>query len=311
MQLTEEVTKVGGLPESGTQEIENFVRDFSIEVTPGAAKKIEDFSGHLRPGCRVMITFLPGSDLEETRLLALRLKSEGYIPVPHFAARSFASRDQFVAFAEGLAVAGVHEAVVLAGAVVESLGPFSSSMDLLETGVFEANGFDRLGVAGHPEGSPDISAPLLAEAIAWKNEWAARVRVKTYLVTQFCFEAEPVLSWEREIRALGNTLEVRIGLPGPAQIKTLLMHAKNCGIGNSMRFLTRQARNVTKLVTVNAPDQLVLGLVKGKSTESLITGVHVYPLGGLRKSAAWTYALADGRFSLDEKGSRLQVSLSE
>ncbi|MDA8001379.1 MAG: metFprotein [Alphaproteobacteria bacterium] len=310
--MSEKMT--GKAPENSSEKatvdesaVRDFVRDFSIEVTPGAAKKIESFSEHIRPGCRVMITFLPGSDIEETRLLAERLRGEGYVAVPHFAARSFESRGQFVAFAEGLAKSGVNEAMVLAGAVKEPLGPFASSMDLLETGVFEANGFCRFGVAGHPEGSPDISAAALREAILWKNDWAARTGADAYLATQFCFEAAPVLEWERGIRADGNALEVRIGLPGPAQIKTLLMHAKNCGIGNSVRYLARQARNVSKLVTVNAPDKLVFGLVEGREAGNLISGVHLYPLGGFRRSAEWVYAVAAGDFTLTDGGLRVKA----
>ena len=290
------------------ERVRALVRGFSIEVTPKAALKVERFADHLAPGSRVMITFLPGSDLADTQALALRLAEEGFRPVPHFAARSFASEKQLASFAAALAEAGVREAVVLAGAVDEPLGPFASSMDLIGTGVFEGSGFTRLGLAGHPEGSPDIPDAALAEALAWKNQWAAaHPEMEVELVTQFCFEAEPVLAWERRIRAEGNRLPVQIGLPGPAQLKTLLLHAKNCGIGNSMRFLVKKSRDVTKLVTVNAPDQLLLGLAQGKDPEAQVAGVHLYPLGGLRKSAAWARAVEEGRFTLKEEGARLAV----
>ena len=66
-------------------------------------------------------------------------------------------------------------------------------------------------------------------------------------------EADPVIAWDKRIQAEGNRLPVYIGLPGLATLKALIGHARACGIGPSMRFLTRQARNVTKLLAVSAP----------------------------------------------------------
>ncbi len=42
-----------------------------------------------------------------------------------------------------------------------------------------------------------------------------------------------------------------------------------------------------------------------------IAGVHVYPLGGLGRSAKWSYAVADGRFTMkkDGKGFTVDVDL--
>jgi methylenetetrahydrofolate reductase (NADPH) len=53
-------------------------------------------------------------------------------------------------------------------------------------------------------------------------------------------------------------------------------------------------------MTVSAPDKLVLELARYRAEDPGcgIARVHVYPLGGLRRSAAWTYAVADGDFSL-------------
>ena len=94
-------------------------------------------------------------------------------------------------------------------------------MALLEIGLFEKHGIRRIAVTSHPEGSPDIDTATLAEALPAKNAWAAAHDVEMYLETQFCFEAAPVLAWERPTRAAGNRLLIKIGLPGPATLKTL------------------------------------------------------------------------------------------
>ena len=204
---------------------------------------------------------------------------------------------------------GVEQVVVLAGAVDQAMGPFENSMDLLQTGLFDRFAIKRIGVAGHPEGNPDISDKAVAEALAWKNAFAERSDADLYIATQFCFEAAPIVAWDQAIQAEGNRLPIHIGIPGLATLKTLINHAKACGVGPSMRFLTRQARNITKLLTVSAPDKLLLDLARYRLSDPrcAISRVHVYPLGGLRRSAAWSYAVADGEFRLKPKNKGFDV----
>lgn len=288
-----------------TQQIASFMQGFTIETTPGSAAKIPDYRALLRPGTLVAVTFLPGSDFADTVAVSKRLKAEGFRPAPHFAARSIPSKQAFEDYLKRLqGEVGIDEVVALGGAVPQPLGPFESSMQLLETGLFDKHGIRKIGVAGHPEGSPDISDELIRQALAWKNAFAERTGAALYIATQFCFEAAPIIAWDKAIQAEGNRLPIHIGVPGLATLKTLLGHAKACGIGNSMRLLTKQAKNVAKLLVVNAPDQLVRDLARYKASDPKcgIRQVHMYPLGGMKKSAAWSYAVADGAFALTKKG---------
>ena len=287
------------------QEIADFMDGFSLETTPGSAAKTADFREHVRAGGTIYITFLPGSDLKDTIAVATRLRKEGFNPVPHLAARSIASRALFETSLERLAQeAGVTQVLLIGGAVASPLGEFSDTMQLLATGLFDRHGITKIGVAGHPEGSPDIPEEAIRQALRWKNDFARRTGAQMYLVTQFCFEAAPIIRWDRHIQAEGNRLPVHIGIPGLATVKTLMAHAKACGIGPSMRFLTRQAMNVARLLTVSAPDKMVAELAAYRATDPGcgIRGVHMYPLGGLKKSAQWSYAVADGEFTLDGDG---------
>ncbi len=283
------------------QQIIDFVRGFSIETTPGSSLKIPDYREHLRPGATVSVTFLPGSDFADTIRTAKRLKDEGFDAAPHFAARSIPGRSALEDCLKGLQdEVGCTEVVALGGAVNNPVGEFDSSMQLLETGLFDKYGIKKIGLAGHPEGSQDISGKALSEALDWKNAFAERSDADFYLATQFCFEAAPIIVWDKTLQASGNRLPIHIGVPGLATLKTLINHAKACGIGPSMRVLTRQARNITKLMTVKAPDRLIADLAYYKATdpECGIRQVHVYPLGGLRRSALWAYAVLDGNFTL-------------
>lgn len=302
--------RVGREDVSRTEAIRGLMADFSIETTPGGASKVADFRDHLPKGTRVAVTFLPGGDWRDTAATAERLAREEMRPVPHIAARSLGSRAELEAFADRIARrCGTREAVVLAGAVSRPTGPFTSSMDLLETGILADLGIDRIGVAGHPEGSPDIRQEALWSALSWKQEYAARTGASVYICTQFAFEAAPIIQWDAALRARGITLPVRVGLPGLATLKTLMNHARACGIGPSMRFLTKQAHQVSKLMTVNAPDALVNDLAAHVLTnpDSNIAGLHVYPLGGFEKSATWARAVAQGRFELTDRGLRVDT----
>ena len=295
---------------SPRQSIIELLSGFTTETTPGAAAKIADYRAHLRPGATVFITFLPGSSFADTIAVAVRLRREGFNPIPHFAARSIPSRaflDENLARLTG--EAGVDQALLIGGAINQPLGEFSSTMQLLDTGLFDSYGIGRIGIAGHPEGSPDIPDAQIRSALAWKNAFAERTGASLYIITQFCFEAAPVIAWDRRIQAEGNRLPVYIGIPGLASLKALIGHAKACGVGPSMRFLTRQARNVTKLLNVTAPDRLVAGLAAYRATDPQcgVRGVHVYPLGGLRKSARWAQAVVDGRFEMHEGDQGFEV----
>jgi methylenetetrahydrofolate reductase (NADPH) len=297
-------------PDDPKSRIIDFMQGFTIETTPGSAAKIPDYREHLRPGTVVAVTFLPGSDFKDTVATAKRLKDEGFVPAPHFAARSIPSEADFKSYLERLqSEVGIEQVVALGGAVDKPRGPFDNSMQLLETGLFDKFGIKRIGVAGHPEGSPDIPDKMVAEALRWKNEFAKRTEAELYVVTQFCFEAEPIIKWDKAIQADGNILPVYIGVPGLATIKTLINHAKACGVGPSMRFLTRQARNVTKLMTVNAPDKLVADLARYRAEDPScgIHKVHMYPLGGMRRSAVWAYQVVDGEFDMKNDGKGFTV----
>jgi len=287
------------------EQIVSLLAGFSVEVTPASAAKVEDFSAHLAPGTTVNVTFLPGSDITETIATCARLRREGFNPVPHIGARSLESAAHLERYLDGLArEAQIDEALVIGGGVDKPVGPFATSMQLLTTGLLERYGIKSIGVAGHPEGSPDIPDADIRVALAEKNAWARDTDADVYIETQFCFEADTIVAWERRIRAEGNALPIHIGLPGLATLKTLLKFAQMSGIGPSIRVLTRQARNITKLLMVQEPDLVVAGLAEAvaRDPESLLHKVHFYPFGGLAKTAAWLNAAAAGNIQPKPKG---------
>ncbi len=279
--------------------------DWSIEVTPTGAAKIESFRECLAPGTTVNVTFLPGTDPSDTIAVAERLHNDGMRPVPHLAARSLRNADQLDELLKAFTTrCGVEEVLCIGGGVDNPVGDFSATIEVLESGLIQKHGIRHIGVAGHPEGSPDISDDEVATALSAKNDLAARDGLELYIETQFCFEADIVLDWERRVREAGNRLPIRIGIPGPATIKTLFRFAQISGIGPSMRFVAKQAKNVAKLMTVQSPHLLIAGLAEGMAADGdcLIRHFHYYPFGGFARTAAYAGAIAEGRIDLLPKG---------
>ena len=183
--------------------------------------------------------------------------------------------------------------LVLGGGAPAPIGKYDAAIQLMQTGVFQANGVKRLGLAGHPEGNPDITKvhgeAALVKALKEKQAYLKANGLDGFIATQFLFEAEPVAQWAKMLRGEGVDLPIYVGVPGPATIKTLVKYATMCGVGNSARFIRKQALNITKLLTVNTPDDFVAGLAQlhyGRP-ELGVAGPHLYPFGGFDKLFDW------------------------
>lgn len=262
----------------------------SIEATPRQIVDAGGLDGLFPPGTRVYLTDVGTSPTAELVAAARRLSEAGYRPVPHLPARRLESRemldDRLARFA---GEAGVDDVLVIAGSVDRPAGPYASSMELLRTGLLEAHGIARIGVAGHPEGSPDISAEAHAEALVEKNRFARETGAEMRIVTQFGFDPARYIDWAAELAVAGNTLPIHVGVAGPARITTLLKYAAICGVGASLDFLKKRAASLVALTTSYSPEAVV-GPVEAHVAahpDSAIAQIHVYPFGGLRKSAEW------------------------
>jgi len=165
----------------------------------------------------------------------------------------------------------------------------------MQTSALQKAGIVRIAVAGFPEGNPNIPSPALEEALAAKVAFARAAGLQLSIVTQFCFEAEPILTWLRQIRAREIDVPVRVGLAGPAGLLTLARYAARCGIGNSLRVLTENP-SFAKLLMEKGPEVIIRGMATSTdSTSPLslppgVSGLHFYVFGGLHKTLDWINA---------------------
>ena len=269
--------------------VKKFLNSYTIETTPNVYEKYGNFSEFLNKKHSVYITFLPDEKSENVVETAKKLKLEGYDVIPHLPARTVKNNKVLEKYIGELADEAGCSKILIIGGGGNQAGEISSTMDVLKTDLLSKFNFKSVGVAGHPEGSPDISKDALDLAIIEKNKFSLNVDFKMYLATQFFFEAKSLIEWEKHLNTINNKLDIHAGIPGPASIKTLINYARSCGIGNSLRFLTKQAFNLTKLATLNTPDKLIYDLANyvenDKSTN--LKNIHFYAFGGMKKTSEW------------------------
>ena len=290
-----------------SKETINVVRDFlntySIETTPNVYEKYGSFSDFLHKKHDIYITYLPDEKSENVIRTAKKLKLEGYNVIPHLPARTIKNNNDLEKFIGELANESGCSKILIIGGGGNQAGDISSSMDVLKTDLLSKYKFKNVGVAGHPEGSPDISIQDLDLAIKQKNEFSRNVDFEMYLATQFFFEAKSLINWEKHLNKIGNKLQIHAGIPGPASIKTLINYARSCGIGNSLRFISKQAFNLTKLATLSTPDKLIYDLADYINTNkgTKLTKIHFYAFGGIKKTSDWLNNLENSNFAYNDK----------
>ncbi|MFZ2101294.1 MAG: methylenetetrahydrofolate reductase, partial [Oricola sp.] len=262
---------------------------FSIEVMPRTAAKIEDFKALLPAGTRVYIAHIEGTPIDEMVETAKRLHEDGFPVMPHFPARIIENKAMLESWiGRYREEAGVEQALLLAGGVTNPVGDLHSSMQLMETGLFDKYGFKRLHVAGHPEGNRDIdkdgSSKLVDEALQWKQAFSERTDAEMAIATQFAFDAKPIIAWAERLQEAGITLPIHLGIAGPAKLQTLLKFAVACGVGPSLKVLQKRAMDMSKLMLPYEPTDVVseIAAYKAGNPDSLIDKIHFFPLGGIK-----------------------------
>ena len=277
-----------------SQNLEVFLKNFSIEVMPKTAEKVENFKDILPKNTRVYIAHIEGTPIEDMVDTARRLAADGFPTMPHFPARIISNKamlNDWITRYQG--EAGVDQALLLAGGVSKPHGEYKSSMDLLETGLFDKANFKNIHIAGHPEGNKDIdpdgSRKNVDAALKWKQNFKNKTNAEMAIATQFAFEAGPIIEWANSIKSAGIDIPIHIGIAGPAKLQTLIKFAIACGVGPSLKVLQKRATDVTKLLLPYEPIEVLSQLAdyKANNPEFNISSVHFFPLGGIKTNAKW------------------------
>ena len=269
--------------------IKKLLKNHSIETTPNVYEKYGKFSDFVAFNNSIYVTYLPNEDANRVIETSKKLTAEGYDVIPHLPARTIKNISELETYIGSLSEKSGCKKILVIGGGGSQKGDISSSMDVLKTELLSKYNFQEVGLAGHPEGNPDVSEEDIDKAIVEKNIFSKDTDLKVYLATQFFFEASSLEHWERKLKSLNNELDIHAGIPGPASLKTLFRYATSCGISNSIRFLSKQAINITKLATTKTPDKLIADLAdyKDLNPSSKLSKLHFYAFGGIKKTSEW------------------------
>ncbi len=234
--------------------------NFSLEITIKTDLKI------LPKVKDVYITMLPDQDYLDVVKKAKELVQFGFNPVPHFPARSIRNLKELQDYVNQCKDCGVKQALVIGGGR-QPIGDYHCSLQLLQTGLF--NGF-KIGIAGHPDGSPDISDSVLNKAMNDKKPFA------DYIVTQWLLDTQLIKDFISK-----QSLPVHVGITGPLKISSLLKFANIVGAKNSFNFLKSNATKAVDLLRPKDPNDLIMEL------KELTNNFHIYTFGGLKETNNW------------------------
>ncbi len=280
--------------------IVDFVRGFSLEATRPSAEDIAVLAAVARPGTRVYVSALPTRPVQDAIEAVASLRAAGFEPVPHLAVRNFATARELDDFLARVGEAGVRRVLVIAGDRDQPSGDFRSSIEVIDGGALQRHGIVEIGIAGYPDGHPRISEQDLERSLAEKIHVAETTGMAVHIVTQFCFDAPTILKWIGRLRDFGVEHPVRVGLPGPTNLATLLRYARRCGVRASAQGLARQAGLVRQLFAMSTPDVLVRAIAEARAHKHLgEIAPHFFSFGGLAQAARWAAAVAEHRIALE------------
>lgn len=284
-------------------QIADFVRLASFEATRPSDAEIDAFAAAAARGAPVYVSAVPTRPPGEQVAIARSLAARGFEPVPHLAARNFASAMALDDHLARLVEVGARRLLVIGGDRDAPAGAFHHAIEVIESGLAQTRGIREIGIAGYPEGHPRVAATEIDRALAAKIEAAAATGLGVHIVTQFAFAPEPVLAFIARLRDTGIEQPVRIGLAGPASVATLLRFAAICGVAASVRTLARNAGLAKHLLGANAPDPIIRALAVARGAGALgDVAPHFFAFGGLGATARWVAAVAAGRVTLDRSG---------
>lgn len=262
----------------------------SIEVVPQQVLDAEDLDTWFPAGTRVYLPDVGSAPLDVLVGSARRLREAGYEPVPHFPARRMIDKKELALRLDRLSSeANVTDILIIGGGLDREAGEFTSTMDVLDTGLVDNYNIQDIRVAGHPEGSPDFTDEMALQALRYKQDFSARTDARLTIVTQFGFDAEAFIRWADGLAASGIDLPVHLGVVGPAKLTTLIKFSMMCGVGPSLRFLKKRASALGTLVSGFDPELIVGPVEQHVSTHAAtpIAQIHVFPFGGAKKTSGW------------------------
>jgi methylenetetrahydrofolate reductase (NADPH) len=283
------------------ERIADFAARASVEITSSDRDVPPALAGRLPAGTTLYVAHTPNAKLADVVDVACAAERAGFRGSPHLVARRIASRGELEDGLARLRTAGVSRALLVAGDLSPPAGPYSSTLDLLDSGILDGAGLSALGVAGHPEGNPAIPPDVAWRALELKQAWGQKTGVALHIATQFGFDTAALAAFDAGLTARGVTLPVHVGVAGPASLKSLAKFAVMCGIGASLAAILSNPLALGSLKslvkTIDETFPAIVRLREGALAARFVRP-HFFAFGGVMKTVDWLEAVRAGRFDL-------------
>ena len=289
------------------EKIISLIDGFTIELNPKVRHKINSIP--LEKKNNVYITYLPDASENDILETIEFVSKNNLIPITHLPARTMKNLDHVRQFLSQVRERTDSKKILVIGGGGNQLGQITSSLEILNSGLLEENDFNKIGIAGHPEGSPDISQETIDNFLNDKFELTKTKGLNLELVTQFFFDAAPFINWCEELTKKKITIPVRVGFPGPASFKTLLNFGLMSGVGNSINFLKKNSSKVSDLLTKTSNDEMLISLAEFANKNSPLKSFHCFPFGGFEKTCLWLNELQNGEFTIENQQLKLHKKI--
>jgi len=263
--------------------------DYSLGAAWKEIGELDPARAIFPPGTRLFIGFRDDSDLAKRVSTARAIRRAGFVPVPIIAARRLLSEGMLREYLAALrGVDAIQSVLVVGGDPEPPRGPYPDAASVIGSGLLESRGVREATVAGHPGGHPVVADGMLWAAMADKAAALGRRGLRGGVVTQFGFDAARVLAWLADARARGISLPVRVGVPGPAAVRSLLWYASRCGVTVSTPVAAGYGFSLTDLTATAGPGRFIRGLAEGYDPR--LHGevrLHFNTFSGFTATAEW------------------------
>lgn len=284
--MPETATAAPGL----TAAFSELLANASIEIAPRERAEIERVAEVLPVNTCIYVPAPAARPLAETLAAVAAIRRAGLDPVPHIAARRFASRvelKEFLALAVG--EHGAHRVMLIAGDEAQARGPYADALQVLDDGVLGEVGIREVGLAGYPEGHGRISTTVLEKAFTRKLAVARAQNLGVYVVTQFSFSTTRITAFCADLARRDPEVPVYVGMAGPTDALKLMRYAQICGVSASLRAMRNLGAGMIGLATHTDPHEQLLALAHYSEARSAcnVVGIHLYSFGGAANTARW------------------------
>ena len=281
------------------EKIISLIDGFTIELSPKVRHKLKSIP--LDKKNNIYITYLPDASENDILETVDFVSKNNLTPITHLPARTMKNLDHVSQFLSQIRERTDSKKILVIGGGGNQLGQISSSLEILNSGILEEYNFDEIGIAGHPEGSPDISQETIDNFLNDKFDLTKSKGLNLELVTQFFFDAKPFIDWCDNLIEKKITIPVRVGFPGPASFKTLLNFGLMSGVGNSINFLKKNSSKVTDLLTKTSNDEMLISLAEYAYKKNPLKSFHCFPFGGFEKTCLWLNEIQNGDFIVENQ----------